>query len=111
MAARRRRADGPAGAPPGGGATPALPSPIEPLLEGLARLGFERPPGEPVRRWLGGLPLPAHREALARLAARHARWRFDPAAQSAGEAEALAVEALRLAQSIQAPPAPGTVPA
>jgi hypothetical protein len=104
---RRRRADGPGRAARGGDATLPADSPIEPLLERLSGLGFERPPGEPVRRWLAGLPLPAHHEALARLAARHARWRFDPAAQSSGEAEVLAAEARRLAQSIQAPAAPG----
>lgn len=100
---RRRRVVDPAADALEGKSQARVASPLEPLLQQLARLGFERPPGMPVRRWLAQLPLPQQREALERLAERHARWRFDPAVQPADEAQALAAEALRIAQAFQAP--------
>ncbi len=102
MARGRRTVASPAAARQGACAAQSA-SPLEPLLRQLATLGYERPPGMPVRRWLAQLPLPQQHEALARLAARYARWRFDPAVQPAGEAEALASEAQRLAQSFEPP--------
>lgn len=105
---RRRRADRPAGSTPPGDAAAEAASPLAPLVGGLAELGFERPPGLPLRRWLAGLPLPGQHEALLQLAERHARWRFDPRAHSAQEAVLLEDEARRLARVIGARPPGGS---
>lgn len=100
---RRRRADRPSRGAAAGTVTAPAVAPLAPLLERLAALGLERPPGMPVRRWLAALPLPGQREALVVLAERHARWRFDPAAQPPGEADALAAQARQVARSIASP--------
>jgi hypothetical protein len=85
-------------------------SPLDPLLQQLAAAGLERPAGMPVRRWLTQLPLPHLQGALGRLAARYARWRFDPSAPSPSEASAIEEEARQLAGSLRAPPSDSADP-
>lgn len=87
---RRARRDSGAGVPGAGILESPVPE-IAPLLARLAALGFRRPPGQPLRPWLASLALPDDeaRALAARIAAAHARWRFDPQGLTAAELQSL----------------------
>jgi transglutaminase-like putative cysteine protease len=79
----------------------------------LAELGFARPPGEPLGRWLdvvaGAAPPALATAPLRPLLALHYRYRFDPAGLAAGERRRLREDAE--AWLAAHPPAPASAPA
>ena len=96
-----RRRVGPTAAPagPGAGRVPGAghDSEFYRVERRLSELGFERPPGEPMGRWLdvvaGAAPPAVATGPLRALLALHYRYRFDPAGLAAGERQRLRGEA------------------